>query len=155
MLRARIGHDLLLLPSVAVLPRDGAGRVLLVRNADTGDWQTLGGGIDPDESPQAAAAREAREEIGVSLELGRLRDVLGGPSFRVRYPNNDEVAYVVAVFDAVLGPETPVPDGEETSEVAWFGAAELASLPMGGLTRALLGAVGLLEVAGDAQRGAG
>ena len=36
-LRAVIGHELLLLPSVSVLPVDGAGRVLLVRHAGHDD----------------------------------------------------------------------------------------------------------------------
>ena len=42
-LRRMVGHDLLLLPSTAVLPRDDAGRLLLVRLVDTGNWATIGG----------------------------------------------------------------------------------------------------------------
>ena len=45
-LRERVGHDLLLLPSVAVLPTDDAGRVLLVRQTDFGAYGTIGGAID-------------------------------------------------------------------------------------------------------------
>jgi hypothetical protein len=33
-LRAAVGHDLLLLPSVSVLPVDAAGRMLLVRRCN-------------------------------------------------------------------------------------------------------------------------
>jgi hypothetical protein len=41
-LRAVIGHELLLLPSVSVLPVDEAGRVLLVRHAGYDDgWGVL------------------------------------------------------------------------------------------------------------------
>ena len=42
-LREKIGHDLLLVPCVAVLPRDDQGRVLLVRQSDFGLWGTVGG----------------------------------------------------------------------------------------------------------------
>ena len=70
-LRQQVGHDLLLLPSVAVLPWDDEGRLLLVRNADTGEWQTIGGAIEPDESPEESAVREAAEEAGVTVELTR------------------------------------------------------------------------------------
>ena len=60
-LRDAVGSRLLVLPSVSVLPRDAAGRVLLVRHADSGDWGTIGGFVEPDESPAQAAVREARE----------------------------------------------------------------------------------------------
>ena len=46
-LRDAVGSRLLVLPSVSVLPRDAAGRVLLVRHADSGDWGTIGGFVEP------------------------------------------------------------------------------------------------------------
>ncbi len=60
-----VGHDLLLLPSTAVLPRDDAGRLLLVRLIDTGNWAAIGGAVEPGESPRDGAVREAEEEAGV------------------------------------------------------------------------------------------
>jgi len=46
-LRAAVGHDLLLLPSVSVLPVDQAGRLLLVRHAGHDDgWGVLGGAVE-------------------------------------------------------------------------------------------------------------
>jgi len=56
-LRELIGHDLLLLPSAGVLPRDDDGRILLVRVIDTDQWAVIGGAIEPDESPEQAALR--------------------------------------------------------------------------------------------------
>ena len=51
-LRAVVGHDLLLLPSVSVLPVDQAGRLLLVRHAGHDDgWGVLGGAVEVGESP--------------------------------------------------------------------------------------------------------
>src|SRR5580698_10871393 len=101
-LREKVGHDLLLLPSTSVLPRDSAGRLLLVRLIDTGNWATIGGAVEPDESPRECAVREAEEESGVSVRLGEVLGVLGGPEYRVTYPNGDETAYVVTVFDATV-----------------------------------------------------
>src|ERR1700691_6155761 len=76
-LRAAVGHDLLLLPSISVLPVDQAGRLLLVRHAGHDDgWAVLGGAVEPSESPAQAAVRETREEIGVDVRLVRLLDVL-------------------------------------------------------------------------------
>jgi hypothetical protein len=67
--------------------------------------------------------------------------VLGGPEYRVIYPNGDQVAYVVSVFDARISAGEPRPDGEEISEVAWRKSSELESLDLDELNRALLGTV--------------
>jgi len=142
-LRDVVGHDLLLLPSVAVLVWDDDGRLLLVRNADTGEWQTLGGAIEPDEAPEQAAVREAEEEAGVIVRLTGLRGVLGGPEFRQTYPNGDRVAYVPAVFDArVVGGELR-PDGDETTDVRWWATNDIGDDVIWPFTRALLTGVGV------------
>jgi 8-oxo-dGTP pyrophosphatase MutT (NUDIX family) len=130
---------LLLLPSVAVLPWDEEGRLLLVREAQTGLWQTIGGAIGPDESPAQAAVREAGEEANVVVELTGIRGVVGGPQFRMTYPNGDLVSYVPTIFDARVIDGEPHPDGEETSEVAWFTTDQLADVALSEFTVALLG----------------
>jgi ADP-ribose pyrophosphatase YjhB (NUDIX family) len=142
-LRDKVGHDLLLLPSTSVLPRDDAGRLLLVRLIDTGNWATIGGAVEPDESPRDGAVREAGEEAGVKVDLGNILGVFGGPEYRVTYPNGDESAYVVTVFDATVRDGTPRPDGDETSEVGWFKPDELPVSEMGELTKALFRDLGL------------
>lgn len=52
--------------------RDSAGRVLLVRPTYGPNWLVPGGVVEADESPAAAAGREAREELGLDLPVGRL-----------------------------------------------------------------------------------
>jgi 8-oxo-dGTP pyrophosphatase MutT (NUDIX family) len=136
-LRERIGHELVLLPSVAVLAWDDTGRLLLVREAETGMWQTVGGAVEPDESPAEAAVREAREETGVTVELQRIRCVAGGPQFRMTYRNGDQVNYVPTVYDARVVSGTLRPDGEETLDVAWFSALELGAAQLTPFTHAL------------------
>ncbi len=140
-LRESIGHELLLLPSVAVLAWDDDGRLLLVREASTGLWQTIGGAIEPDESPREAAIRETREEAGVTIGIERIRGVVGGPQFRLRYPNGDLVGYVTTVFDARVVEGTPQSDGDETIDVGWFSPQELGTVGMTEFTRALFDAV--------------
>ncbi len=142
-LRESVGHALLHVPSVAVLVWDGDGRLLLVRDAETGRWQTLGGAIDPDESPRAAALRETLEEAGVTVALDGIRDVIGGPQFRLRYRNGDLVSYVPTVFDAHVVAGEPRPDGEETLEVAWFTAQALVDASLTEFTLSLLAAIGV------------
>jgi 8-oxo-dGTP pyrophosphatase MutT (NUDIX family) len=144
-LRAFVGHERLLLPSSAVLPVDAEGRVLLAWHAGATDgWSTVGGAIDPGESPAEAAIREAREEIGVEVRLGRLLDVLGGPAYEVTYPNGDRVAYVTAVYEATIVDGNPAPADGELSKVAWFTREELPTIPLSRFARALLTATGYL-----------
>ena len=65
-----------------VLLLDGAGRILLQNccdpsAADAGSWwNTLGGGIDPGETPEQAAARELAEETGLDVAPEQLGPVV-------------------------------------------------------------------------------
>jgi 8-oxo-dGTP pyrophosphatase MutT (NUDIX family) len=142
-IRALVGHELLVLPSAGVLPRDGDGRILMVRLVDTGQWAVIGGAIEPDESPQQAALREAEEEAGVRLSLGPILGVIGGPQFRITYPNGDETSYVSTIFDATVIGGSPRPDGDETSAVQWWAPDRLPVGEMSAFTQALLEAVGV------------
>ncbi|MEV4639815.1 NUDIX hydrolase [Actinoplanes sp. NPDC049548] len=56
----------------AVLLSDGRGRVLLVEPTYKDYWEIPGGVVDADESPYAAAVRELEEELGLSVQPGRL-----------------------------------------------------------------------------------
>jgi 8-oxo-dGTP pyrophosphatase MutT (NUDIX family) len=142
-LRAAVGHDLLLLPSVSVLPVDEAGRVMLVRHTGHHDgWAVLGGAVEVGESPAEAAIREAREEIGIEIRLRRLLDVLGGRDYEVTYPNGDRAAYVTAVYEAEIVSGVPAPADGELSDLAWFSLPELTGLTLSPLSRALLHATG-------------
>src|SRR5215212_115328 len=57
-LRAKVGNDLLLLPSVSAIILDDRRRVLLQRASDDGKWYVIGGSLEPDEQPAAAVVRE-------------------------------------------------------------------------------------------------
>ena len=45
-LRAKVGHDVILMPSVAGLVFDDAGRMLLARHATADLWAAPGGAVD-------------------------------------------------------------------------------------------------------------
>ena len=135
-IRALVGPELLILPSVSVLVRDDHDRVLLVRHADSGKWGLIGGAVEVDERPEAAAVRETQEEAGVLVELTGLVTVLGGPEFRVTYPNGDRAAYVSAVYEARVTGGWLRPDHDETTEVGWFSPEDLFGADLGPLARA-------------------
>ena len=55
-----------------LLVRDSSGRVLLVEPTYKPNWELPGGAVYADESPREYVVREAREELGLSVTLGRL-----------------------------------------------------------------------------------
>jgi 8-oxo-dGTP diphosphatase len=124
-LRAHIGHDLLLLPSVSAVVHDDEGRVLLARRSDNGRWSIPAGTVDPGEQPADAALREVLEETGVHAVIERLGGVATHP---VVYPNGDACEFLNVWFRCrATGGEARVNDDEST-EVAWFAPGDLPEL---------------------------
>ncbi|MDL9980172.1 NUDIX domain-containing protein [Microbacterium candidum] len=126
-IRARIGHDLLLLPGVTAVIRDGES-FLLGRHAHSGLWSLIGGAVEPGEEPAEAVVREVLEETGARIGLTGIVGVYGGASMMVEYPNGDRVGYVSTAYECeLLSPATP--DLDELTELGWFRRAAIASLP--------------------------
>src|SRR5262249_8673477 len=96
--RDRVGHDLLLIPSVTAIVHDEQQRILLVRHAEGQVWVTPGGGMEPHESPADAVVRETWEETGLLVEPTHVVGVYGGPEFQVDYANGDQASYLMIVF---------------------------------------------------------
>jgi 8-oxo-dGTP pyrophosphatase MutT (NUDIX family) len=120
-LRGVIGTRLLLVPAVAALIRDDAGRILLQRRADDGCWNLPAGAVDPGESPADAVVREVREETGLAVRPVRVAGVFGGRGgFRHRYPNGDEVEFTAIVFECEAVGGALEPEDDETAELGWF-----------------------------------
>lgn len=123
-LRAAVGHQRLLLPSVAALIYDSSDRILLVRQRDGDAWSTPGGAIEPDETPADAVVREVWEETKLLVSTKRIAGIFGGPDFVVRYENGDETQYVMVAFECAVLSGTPQSDGQETIDVRFWGATE-------------------------------
>lgn len=79
-----------------------------------------------------------REEAGVVIRVDRLLTAVGGPDYRITYPNGDEAACVPIVYEATVVSGDPTPDGDETSEVAWFHLDDLPRVDLNDLNRVLL-----------------
>lgn len=123
--RDKVGHDLLVLPSAAVIVHGDAGRVLFGLHADKNIWVVPGGLIEPGELPADAAVRETWEETGLFVELTGIVGVYGGPKMIIHYPNGDVASYVDTIFRGrAVGGELK-PDGAEILEVEYFSRAEL------------------------------
>ena len=99
-----------------LLERDANGadpEILLLRRAvhpGFGDWDLPAGYLDPGESFETAARREAREESGIEVELLGLAGVYHSPDANA----------VTAVFRArAADPAASVRLDSESSEHAW------------------------------------
>lgn len=112
-LRKLIGSQLILSPGVAAIIRNQDGNILVLCRSDTQEWSLPAGAVDPGETPSEAIAREVLEETGLLVNPIQILGVFGGPNFRVQYPNNDQVEYLVVVFACEItgGQLSPV-DGE-------------------------------------------
>jgi ADP-ribose pyrophosphatase YjhB (NUDIX family) len=137
-LRAKVGNDLLLVPTVAVLVSDADGRLLLVQDRENGLWGCPGGIVEPNELPADAAVRETWEESGVLVELTRVAGVFGGNGCSGVYRNGDRVAWVATLFGARAIRGTPSADGAETLDARFFSRDELVTLSLKNSTRQFL-----------------
>ena len=130
---------------VGAIP-ERAGRVLLMRRGIEpryGAWTFPGGFMEIDETAEEAAIREAEEEVGLSLKLGRLLGVYSrpaarrepasggrsGPTHPRRAPQagaatGEGPGILAVVFRARAG-RTPPRVGDECLEIAWFRPEEI------------------------------
>lgn len=96
---------------------DREGRVLLGRRAGVsygeGLWGLPGGHVEPGEGLAEAAAREAREEVGVRVDPATLR-FLGVSRYDLTGVTGTDFLFLAQTWEG--RPHT----SPETSEVAWF-----------------------------------
>src|ERR1044072_1944995 len=140
--RAKMGNEFLLMPSVTALVFDEARRVLLVRPSHRQHlWGARGGPGAPGEQPQDAVVREVWEETGLLVEPTELRGVFGGPEYRVWYANGDEVGYMMAVYECRATGGALRADGDEIAEARYFAPAELGAIPLSRWARVIVPAM--------------
>ncbi len=104
-----------------VLIRDEAGRILFERRADCGWWCLPGGKLDPGETLEQCAEREALEETGLRVKLNKLLGIFSDPTRRtVRYPDNGDLRQLVdAAYLATLT-DGAIQKSPESLDLQWF-----------------------------------
>lgn len=126
-IRALVGSRPLVLVSAMVIILGEGGRLLMQRRAATGAWHVPGGYLEPGESLEDTARREALEETGLTVGALELVGPYSGPRFHWFAPNGDEVYNVTAAYIAREFTGQPRPDGEEGDALRFFALEELPS----------------------------
>ncbi len=120
-IRAKIGHDLLLLPGVTAVVVNERDEVLLQLRRDTKTWAPPSGGVEPGETVADTAIREVYEETGISVHPERVVAVLSGRDYNVTYPNGDQMATVTTVFRCrPISAAAPHVNDDESIDIRYF-----------------------------------
>ena len=104
---------------------DPAGRLALIRKPSytPGIWRPPGGGVEPDEAFEAGVQREAREELGIEIELERF---LVSSEARLRC-GGEVIDWRTHIFSARTEAEKLEPtDVREIAAARWGMTTELA-----------------------------
>lgn len=126
-MRKFIGHAPMLSAGATVVVIKN-NKILLNLRSDTNTWGIPGGALELGETLEETAARELNEETNLKAESFTLINVFSGKDFYFKYPNNDELYSVVALYfaDNVTG-ELRITD-DESFELKYFGSDELPVL---------------------------
>ncbi len=125
-IRAKIGHDLLLLPGVTAVVVNARDEVLLQLRRDTKTWAPPSGGVEPGETAADTAIREVFEETRISILPERVVAVLSGRDYVVTYPNGDQMATVTTVFRCrPTEAAAPRVNDDESLDIRFFHAEDL------------------------------
>ena len=117
-IRRKVGHDKIILAFAGGCIFNDKGEVLLQRRGDTDKWGFPGGAIELGETPQMAAVREAKEETGLDLEVGKIIGVY--TDLDIKYSSGDQAQSIVIAYELIKVGGELFCDHIETKELRYF-----------------------------------
>ena len=107
--------------AVGAVIQDKKGRVLLIRRRDNRLWCLPTGKVEEGEDEQEAVVREMAEELGIQINLWRLRAVyMEDPALRFTAQGGNSFHFVVFLFQGFFPGGTVEPCGEEVEDWGFF-----------------------------------
>lgn len=97
-MRNKVGHDPIISVGATILIFNESNELLLNLRSDTNNWGIPGGGKELNETLEECAIRELKEETNLTTSDLELVTVLSGSEYYFKYPNNDEVDCVIALY---------------------------------------------------------
>lgn len=120
-LRAKVGHDLLMMPGAGGVVINDKDEVLLQLRSDTHTWCLLVGAMDPGEDVAECALREIYEEGGIRVIPEQITSVLSGKDMIHTYSNGDQSAILSVTFRCRPADDTlPFVNDEESLDMRYF-----------------------------------
>ena len=108
-------------PTASALIVDGNKVLLGKRSIEPakGDWDVIGGFLEPGEHPEDGARREAKEEAGTEIEIKELLGIFMDVYGTDKEPTLN-ICYLVG-----LKPDEKLIPGDDIEELRWFSADNL------------------------------
>lgn len=125
-IRSKVGHKKIILVFAGGCIFNSKGEILLQRRGDTNKWGFPGGAIELGETPEMAAIREAKEETGLDVEVGKLIGVY--TDCNMKYASGDEAHSIVIGYELKVVGGKLFCDGRETLELKYFAPDDMPEL---------------------------
>ena len=125
-LRSKVGHDKIMILFAGGCIFNEKGEVLLQRRGDTNTWGFPGGAIELGETPEMAAIREAKEETGLDVEVGKIIGTYTDCDFV--YRNGDQAQSIVIAYELKIIGGDLVCDNKETIGLNYFSLDNMPKL---------------------------
>ncbi len=140
MTRVELENPPTFLTVVAAAIRDAEGRLLLQKalpnKRHAGLWEFPGGKLENGETPRDSLCREIAEELGLEL----VAEAMTPAGFAEESASVGDSGIVLLLYNCPSWRGEP--EGRDGQRWGWFDAAEADRLPLAGMDRVLLRALG-------------
>ena len=108
---------------------DEAGRILLQRRSDSGNWALPGGAMDIGETFAQSVVREVEEETGFDVRIDRIVGIYSDPGHVFAYSDGEvRQEFNICLACTIVGGELAV--SSESTDVRFFALDGLTDLTM-------------------------
>ena len=127
-LREKVGHGPLIGVGSTTLVFNNKNELLLNLRSDTNTWGIPGGSKELNETLEECAIRELKEETNINVSDLELITVLSGKEYYFKYPNEDELDCVIALYKVSNYEGELIINDKESKELKFFSLDNLPEL---------------------------